>query len=71
MLEITGKKSDKTKDQKEASPLARALMKKRMAEIVDKPGGPGVDRPRFGSEPIRPSRWPVNYMHNDLPDAKG
>lgn len=68
MLEVTGKKADKTADQKEASPLAKALMKKRMAEIVD---APGQDRPRFGSDPIRPARWPMNYMHNDLPDAYG
>ncbi len=68
MLEITGKKADKTPDQKESSPLAKALMRKKMGEIVD---APGLDRPRFGSESVRPARWPVNYMHNDVPDAAG
>lgn len=68
MLEVTGKKADKTPDPKEASPLAQALMRKRMKEIVDVPG---LDRPRFGSESVRPARWPMNYMHNDVPDARG
>jgi hypothetical protein len=68
MLEITGKKAERHPEQKEASPLSRTLMKRKMAEIVDTPG---MDRPRFGSDSVRPARWGLNYMHNDLPDAKG
>lgn len=62
MLEITGKKAEP----KEKSPLGTVLMKRKMKEIIDRPG---LDRPRFGSEAEQPPKWPFNYMHNDMPDA--